>query len=277
MRKRNVITKICRLILISLAAATSCGGMIFFISKTIAADVSFSNDAWLGFWGSIIGNVVTMLGIILTLSYENKQSNNIRRLEAQPIITLNALALDAVHTENESAYSLFVLGENTEEKLHFLLPDMEIQNIGLNFATKIELHFNFEDQNDIGFSYGFNSLTILDTKEIKRISLSLDISKDKIDKFFSSSYVREENKLLHACYARTITLLARSNRKDTIKKVSYVGGKLITNFEDIYGNVYKQERTATIHLVELCDGEPFAYISFSKFSEAELVERRTIL
>ncbi len=280
MKKRNRITKICRLILISLAAVTSCGGIAFFISKTMALDVSFSNDAWLGFWGSIIGNVVTMLGIILTLSYENKQNNTIRRLEAQPIITLNALALNAGHTENESSYSLSVIGENNEEDLHFLLPDIEIQNIGLNFATKITLHFEFEQQRDIGFAYGYNPLTILDAKEVKQISLSLDIPKDKISKFFTNSYVKEENKLFHACYARTRSLLAQSNRKESMEhigKIYYVTGRIVTDFEDIYGNVYKQERKATLHLVEMCDEDSFAYISFPKFSEAELIARRSIL
>lgn len=268
MRKENKATKICRLILLSFAAVTSCGGIVFFIIKSFAFNTPFSGDAWLGFWGSIIGSVVTMLGIALTLSYENKQSNNTRRLEAQPIITLNELDLDAVHSENESSYHLSVLGEENDEKLHFLFPDIEIQNIGLNFATKIELFFNFQNQ----FSCGFNPLTILDAKETKQITLSLDIPKDKIHKCFSNLYIREENKMIHACYARTLTLLARANRKecfDKINKIFYESGKIETTFEDIYGNVYKQEREATIHLVELSDEEYFAYISFPKFAIAK--------
>lgn len=268
MKKGNKSTKICRLILLSFAAVTSCGGIVFFIAKSFAFNTPFSDDAWLGFWGSIIGSAVTMLGIALTLSYENKQSNNTRRLEAQPIITLNASNLDAVHSENESSYHLSVSEEGNDEELHFLLPDIEIQNIGLNFATKIELHFNFKSH----FTCGFNPLTILDAKETKHITLSLDIPKGKIQKYLSNLYIRKENEMMHACYIRTLTFLAQANRKecfDKINKIFYESGKIETTFEDIYGNVYKQEREATIHLVELSNEEYFAYISFPKFAIAK--------
>ena len=274
MKKENKAARICRLILLTFAAVTSCGGIVFFIIKSFAFDTPFSGDAWLGFWGSIIGSVVTILGIALTLSYEKKQSDNTRRLEAQPIITLNALDLDAIHSENESSYHLFVSGGENEDKLHFLFPDIEIQNIGLNFATKIELQFDFNSHNDVALSYGFNPLTILDTKEIKQITLSLDIPKDKIQKYFSSIFIKKENKIFHACYARTLTLLARANKKeysDKVNKIYYESGKIVTTFEDIYGNIYKQEREATIHLVELSDDEYFAFISLPKFATAKLI------
>lgn len=33
-----------------------------------------SNDAWLGFWGSVLGSIVTMFGIIITIRFERKKT-----------------------------------------------------------------------------------------------------------------------------------------------------------------------------------------------------------
>lgn len=272
MKKRSSVTRISRLILIIVSAVASGGGFAFLIFKTFSSDVSLTSDAWLGFWGSIIGSVVTMLGIILTLSYENKQNKTLRRLEAQPIITLSQSTLLAPHSENEYRCRIKVLGGKDDDRFCSLLPPIKVNNIGLNFATKIEFDFDFEGNSGCNHGFGGAVISILDTKESRQISLALDIPKDKIYNFFDNTYVVNKNELYHACCAKTIALLAQSNRKESIElieKVSYNKGKIITAFEDIYGNQYIQERDATIYYVELKGEEPFAYIDFEEFAEAE--------
>lgn len=38
-----------------------------------------SSDAWLGFWGSVLGSIVTMLGIIITIRFERKKMKLLER------------------------------------------------------------------------------------------------------------------------------------------------------------------------------------------------------
>lgn len=278
MKGKNTVTRVIRLLLIVLLSSTTCGGLFFIYRKAITAGVFFTNDAWLGFWGSIIGSVVTMLGIILTLSFESKQNNIIRRLEAQPIIKLNALPLTAGHTENESTYSIDI-GDPADEMLHFVFPDIQVQNIGLNFATNITLSFDFDPAAKYFWCVGSNPLSIIDAKETNQVSVSLNISSDMIYDFFHHTCVANNNGFPHACWLRTVSMLAQANRKESIErleKVSYTKAMLGTTFEDIYGNMYEQKRPVAMHYVEVSGEEPFVYMGFPVFSEAELIKRKKI-
>lgn len=277
MKRSNIVLRTLRMILIILSVSACCGGLTILIIKTTINDVPLTSDAWLGFWGSIIGSVVTILGIALTLSYENKQNNTIRRLEAQPIITMKPLTLDAERTDNEGAYDLdlFVYEEEVNgTALQLDFPDIEIHNIGLNFATKVNLHFEFKREKEWELSYGARDLSILDTKETKHITVSLEISKEYLYRLFNQTYIHGQNDLPHAVYMRTLAYLARSNRKESqerIEKVSYVKGSMTTTFDDIYGNTYEQKRSITLHYVELQGEEAFVYMSFPEFVEAKLI------
>lgn len=276
MKRKNRMSRLLWFILIILLVSAACSGFVFLWIKTIASGGTFTSDAWLGFWGSIIGSVVTMLGIILTLSFESKQNNIIRRLEAQPIIILKPLPLFSEHSENESSYDISVSGKDGG-KLRFSLPDIQIQNIGLNFATKINLSFSFKSSENCFFSVSFNPLSIIDAKETKQISLDFEISKDIVYDFFSNSHMVKKSGLMHACCATAIASLAQANRKESIdrlEKVSFASGELTTTFEDIYGNAYEQKRTAAIYYAELRDEDPVVFMRFSSFAEAELREQR---
>ena len=272
MKKRNSRTRILRLILVILSILTTCCGFAFIILKTMVNGIPLTSDAWLSFWGSIIGSIVTILGIVLTLTYENKQNNNLRRLEAQPIIILKELTLGTNGIENEGTYRFSKYGDNDGDNLHFELPDIEIRNIGLNFATNIWLEFDFK------INYGGRNISILDAKESKKVSISFDLTKDSLQSIFENhTYEYKKDKIFNACIARTFAFLAQSNRKGSqehIERVSSVKGNIITTFEDIYGNTYQQRRTAELNFVELSNEPSFLYMCFPEFAEATLIERK---
>ena len=60
-----------------------------------------SSDAWLGFWGSVLGSIVTMLGIIITIRFERKKDETARKQQAQPILMLQQRKKEKEKKQND--------------------------------------------------------------------------------------------------------------------------------------------------------------------------------
>lgn len=108
-RGKAVLLIILYIIVISFVIISLIRPMGFLIGQ-IENAISYINihfrdvrsDAWLGFWGSVFGSVVTMLGIIITIKFERKKDDIARKQHAQPILMLQHRKIN--DEQNQSDY-----------------------------------------------------------------------------------------------------------------------------------------------------------------------------
>ncbi len=284
-RKNSKYMPLLRRATVIVALCASLFGVVHFLLKhrivviqPLTVTAGISSDAWLGFFGNIIASVIAMLGIVITISYENKKERKIRRLEVQPILRLQCCELNEERQKCESSYSLDfvdVIGDDEDddevEEQTLPLPDIRIMNIGLNAASDVTLHFDMA----ACFSYSFDKLSVLKADKTERLSLdcNLPAAGPGAGADFQAVHVQQESPygFPHAHILHATATLTRAGREADIgrmKTVYCAGGQILVEFRDIFGNFYQQSHEASLRVIELSDGSLLPYFSVSGAGES---------
>lgn len=237
-----------------------------------------SSDAWLDFWGSVFGSMVTMLGIIITIRFERKKDEIARKQQAQPILMLKHRKRDDIQNQNDykSSYHInfcSMKGEELEyDRIELQLPDIILRNVGFNAAINIELLFFLEGMKSCGSS----GLDYLPSNEYEAIKIVVEIYKQEIEKIFENiQYKRRgDSGIIHAYFMNAYTNL-KTEIHDKIEFVAGKKGNLIIKYQDVYGNEYYHHYGLSFWLVGLNDDKFISYMTYPTYSrKIKLVKRK---
>ena len=211
-------------------------------------------DSWIGFIGSIIGSIVTMIGLIITIKFERHKDEEERKRQAQPIIILPSPKL-LCNTDDARIYSMQFCTSIGEKKgynrITIKTPNIFIKNIGFNVALNSELMFIF----DGCISMSLLSYEYIANNEYVHFNIKMEMHEQEIKKHFGEIIyrIKDGEKNFHG-----YLLTAYSNLdKELHEKIKYVtrkSGTLFIKYQDIYGNEYEQKYKVTLWLVKLLDG-----------------------
>lgn len=227
-------------------------------------------DGWLDFWGSALGSIVTLAGLIITIRFERRQDALSRQKQAQPIIILQDHDReDQKRSENtKSSYSLYFRsfwrrpsegGEKTCQ-----LPDVIIRNVGLNAAINVHMEFSIDGLT----SSGCRPLDYLPPNQSESIGITAAYCVDELDSVFPDRFAQfraDYPDFLTAYEANAYTHLDKETR-GRIERVSGNEGTIVVFYNDIYGNSYKQYFSITFMVVWLNNDEVTMYISYPTYS-----------
>lgn len=228
-----------------------------------------SSDAWLGFWGSVLGSIVTMLGIIITIRFERKKDETARKQQAQPILMLQHRKRDDEQNQNDykSSYHIdfcSLKGEKLEyDMIESQLPDIILRNVGFNAAINIELFFTIDGMKSCSFS----GLDYLPSNEFEAIKIVIKLYKQEIEKIFENiQYKKNGNsEIIHAYFMNAYTNL-KTELHNKIKFVAGKKGSLTIKYQDVYGNEYYHYYGLSLWLVGLNNDMFISYMTYPTYS-----------
>lgn len=228
-----------------------------------------SSDAWLGFWGSVLGSIVTMLGIIITVIFERKKDEIARKQQAQPILMLQHRKRDDEQNQNDYKSSYYInfcslKGKELEyDRIESQLPDIILRNVGFNAAINIELLFFLDGMKSCGCS----GLDYLPSNEYEAIKIVVEIYKQEIEKIFENIQFkkRRDSGIIHAYFMNAYTNL-KTEIHDKIKFVAGKKGNLTIKYQDVYGNEYYHYYGLSFWLVGLNDDTFISYMTYPTYS-----------
>lgn len=123
-------------------------------------------DAWIGYYGSVLGGALTLGGVWWTIKEQDNQRKEDKRIEYKPIIQIKNHYKDAIINNN------------------ILTVYYEITNIGRGEAKYIDFNLQpyFFKENNIDkyplklLQYQITNLDILNINETKNIRVNIDVS-----------------------------------------------------------------------------------------------------
>ncbi len=226
-----------------------------------------SSDAWLGFWGSVLGSIVTMLGIIITIRFERKKDEIDRKQQAQPILMLQHRGRDDEQNQSDykSSYNIsFCSYKGSELKydmIEYQLPDIILRNVGFNAAINIEMMF-FVDGMKSGSCSGLDYLPPNEYEAIKVVS---ECYKQEISKIFTDIQHKKKDGLMHAYFAHAYSHI-RTELHDQIEFVAKNKGNLTIKYQDVYGNVYYHYYGLSFFVVGLTNNNFIFFLTYPTYS-----------
>ena len=234
-----------------------------------------SSDAWLGFWGSVLGSIVTMLGIIITIRFERKKDETARKQQAQPIIMLQHRRRDDEQNQNDykSAYHIsFCTYKGSELKydmIEYQLPDIILRNVGFNAAINIELLFNIDGMK----SGSCSGLDYLPPNDFESVKVVAEYYKQEIDKIFTNIQYKKKGNIIHAFFANAYSNIGKEHH-DKIEFIAKNNGDLTIKYQDVYGNEYYHHYGLSFWVVGLSNGEFVSYMTYPTYSRKIKLAKR---
>lgn len=235
--------------MILLPLAASIAGLAVFLIKTNVFGEAITADAWLGFWSSVLGSVVTIVGIGLTFFFENVKANEDRKMESQPILTIQNVKGKPENVTKDEAFQIEFPG--TGDRIIAKMPHIRITNIGKDFATKVQISF-VSRNNWFSFDkldFDGNSRTVL-IKENESVifPMKLLLHKDGYHDLFNDTvkYGTDDFYKKISCFVDEFSL--DDSKILETGNLRYAEGELLVGFEDIYRNKYYQKRKAKLYI-----------------------------
>lgn len=140
---------------------------------------AISSGSTASYWGSVIGGIIsgllTVIGVVLTISYYKKSEQNNRRIEHMPFIAIKILSNKMAEKPNLSKIKIIEKSDRRKEidKSKIVFLNLDLENIGRDFASILALH--------IGHNFGgiaYNELIkVNDTVHLELGAYVDDISK----------------------------------------------------------------------------------------------------
>ena len=99
------------------------------------------NTEWIGFWGSIIGGIITFASLFITLRFQRKREEENIRMQVYPFMryTFNNYEMGNEFSEGTPFYWLDD-GNSTQSGRKFdVIGGLTIKNIGLNSAIEVNI------------------------------------------------------------------------------------------------------------------------------------------
>lgn len=213
------------------------------------------ND-WIGFYGSYIGGVITLVALVVTIGYTTWQYKDQDRKRIQPYITVKQLYKNFIRDDTKfitpDMAMHYILSEqkNNEEDVYFKELELhgEAKNIGLGTAVNIQFdNISFENKKIKNASASYHAIAVGDKILFRLVFLDLVI----------------ENKLLNNKYK-----VAKKNQE--IPDV-YMDFSML--FDDLLGNKYVQQVRVRIQVLEMSantEGEQLPNILLDKVTSPTL-------
>lgn len=243
------------------------GQIINIFSYMSAYFKDVTSDAWLGFWGSVLGSMVTMLGIIITIRFERKKDEIARKQQAQPILMLQHRKRDDEQNQGDykSSYHIsFCSYKGSELKydiIEYQLPDIILRNVGFNAAINIEIMFFVDGMKSCSCS----GLDYLPPNEYEAIKVVSEYYKQEISKIFTDIQYKKKDGFMHAYFANAYSNL-RKELHDKIVFVARNKGNLTIKYQDVYGNEYYHYYGLSFWVVGLTDDKFISYMTYPTYS-----------
>lgn len=272
-RGKAVLLIILYIIVISFVIISLIRPMVFLIGQIENAisyiNIHFrdiSSDAWLGFWGSVFGSVVTMLGIIITIKFERKKDDIARKQHAQPILMLQHRKRNDEQNQSDykSSYHISFCSYNGDvlkyDIIQLQIPDIILRNVGFNAAINIDMMFYIEGMKGAGCS----GLDYLPSNEYEAIKIVVKFYKQEIKKIFKDiQYKKKDN--FNAYFANAYSNL-NTEFHDKIEFVAKNKGNLVIKYQDVYGNEYHHYYGLSFWFVGLIDNKFISYLTYPTYS-----------
>lgn len=205
------------------------------------------NNDWIGFYGSYIGGLITLIALVVTIGYTTWQYKDQDRKRVQPYITLKRTHEEKfVYGENvsgeEELYLTAILSEKKQgdADIYFehLFLSGEAINIGLGTAINVTIE-------DISFD---NRIFEEGTSKVHAIAVG-----DRTHFTIAFSELVIENKFLSEEYLE----IEKSG------EVPYIHMSFVIRFDDMLGNTYIQKCKAKIEILgSLYQGQHDPIVSF---------------
>lgn len=277
--KRELVLLILFYLIIILFALTILIFIICVLVKQINNEIYYtnfsqkkiSNDAWLGFLGSILGSVVTMLGIIITIKFERRKEEIGRRKQAQPIIMIQQRKKDKelycgiYKSEYYIYFYPYDRGKNNSgrDKIELQIPDMILRNIGFYAAINIEAMFYIDGMEWITCS----ALDYLPPNEYEAIRVGIVYYEEDIKRIFRNIWYKKEGDK-ETSYAYFINVFSDLKEEfyDKIEFVTRNKGSLKIKYQDVYGNRYCNYYNIWLWLVKLNDDNYISFMTYHNYS-----------
>ncbi|MDP9580211.1 UNVERIFIED_ORG: hypothetical protein J2X74_006103 [Bacillus sp. 1751] len=195
------------------------------------------NNDWIGFYGSYIGGIITLVALVVTIRYTTQQYNDQDRKRVQPYITLKQMNIkfssdykNIIEPADFKVPEINVnhLGQSTEEMefekdekdvyLKYIILYGDAINIGLGTAVNIKFHDIYIENTKIPFIFGNHSYHAI------AVGDSIDFM------FMLKSVVIENNSL-------------SDEFRDMFENTGYPELDMFFSirFEDLLGNKYVQQ------------------------------------
>lgn len=198
------------------------------------------NNDWIGFYGSYIGGIITLIALVVTIRYTNQQYKDQDRKRVQPYITikqgdrkkyLNNEGSKAPSASLGMYYTRLEMDkvEKDEKDVYFekLILRGDLINIGLATAVNIEFYDIYIEKKHLTYSFGNYSYHAIAAGE-------------KIDFIFSFADLVIENKFLSDDSKEMI------ESEDEFNKFYMV---FSMRYEDLLGNKYVQKVRGSIMVI----------------------------
>lgn len=155
-------------------------------------------DLWISFFGSVIGGVLTFLGVVLTLNQQDRQQKKEKQIEYQPIlkISLSNIA-NTENTLSENTLSFQFITEfnnpvdlkNKKYCNKRIFPhSLNFKNIGKGIAKKIDLHsYELKEKTDSNYKgdMEFNILCKIEKQEMNQFLINDEVLSIPLDLNFN--------------------------------------------------------------------------------------------
>ncbi|MED4253340.1 hypothetical protein P4689_12095 [Priestia megaterium] len=191
------------------------------------------NNDWIGFYGSYIGGIVTLIALVVTIRYTNQQYKDQDRKRVQPYITIKQLYKNFIVDETKSITyamgAIYTLSQkkNSEEDVYFKELELhgEAMNIGLGTAVNIEFcDFSFDNKKIDVSPTSYHAIAVGDKILFKLLFFDLVIENNLLNDEYK---VKKENKEIPDVYMNFSML-----------------------FDDLLGNKYVQQVRVRIQALE---------------------------
>lgn len=225
------------------------------------ASLNLTNDSWLTFFGSVLGGLITMLGVIMTVKYERKRDERNKIEQAQPIIIIHNSKTDDEKKPGKE-YACLSYFSNSQTKntkkddwITLQTPDVLIENIGHNVALEISLGCKI-----LSFDTNMTKrLEKLYPGNIDRIGIFINFDKNELLK--DMNYQKNKSDIERLTDSVTITMY-NDKIVDYDLAASY-DCTLALTYIDLYKNKYEQEYDSKLYVIRVKDGFSAFFVSYS--------------
>ncbi|MDO4200437.1 MAG: hypothetical protein Q4D57_06800 [Clostridia bacterium] len=141
----------------------------------------FSEDAWLGFFGNVMGSIVAIIGVYITIRFERKKTEKEDKEKIKPIILFTGRQNEEENLNNTYQIRLSEYGAYTEDKQRVEYSEYVIRNVGYAAINlKIGAVIN-------GVVYAPDKIiNYIPANDYIIIKMSLEISKKQYKSLFQS-------------------------------------------------------------------------------------------
>ncbi|MFK4389888.1 hypothetical protein ABH916_001816 [Peribacillus frigoritolerans] len=195
-------------------------------------EVADNND-WIGFYGSYIGGLITLIALVVTIGYTTWQYKDQDRKRVQPYITIKKFQNTFLRKESNSieedigVYAHLSEKKQVDTVIYFEELDLcgEVQNIGLGTAVNIALEGISLDNKKIEHGASkYHAIAVGD-----QVSFRIFLSEVAIEtKFLSNEYIAIKKK----------------------ENVPQIHMYFVILYDDMLGNTYTQKAKAKLHVLK---------------------------